>query len=177
MTEISGTNLQAWYVVATKPRQEVVAQEHLMRQGYSTLLPVLHFRKRQRGRWQRVTEPTFPGYLFVELEPGCDDMAPIRSTQGCRGLVRFGQQPAAVPEQVMQVLRLSANTQLLPDDELEDPFSRGDVVRIEEGPFQGLSAIYCMKKGADRVQVLISMLGRAQHLNIDINSVSVETSA
>ena len=173
MTENSSTNTREWYVVATKPRQEATAQENLTRQGYSTLLPTLHFKKRRRGKWQQVTEPTFPGYLFVELQPGCDDVAPIRSTRGCRGLVRFGQQPAAVPEQVMHVLMLSANTQLLPDDELKDPFSQGDVVTIEEGPFQGLSAIYCMKKGADRVQVLISMLGRAQLLSIDINSVAV----
>ena len=172
MAENTGTNLLLWYVVATKPRQEAVAQDHLIRQGYSTLLPTVHFRKRRRGKWQQVTEPTFPGYVFVGLEPGRDDMAPIRSTQGCRDLVRFGQQPAVVPEQIMQALRLSANAQLSLDEERKDPFSPGDVVTIEEGPFQGLSAIYCMKKGADRVQLLMSLLGGAQRIDIDINSVS-----
>ena len=112
------TDFLAWYVVATKPRQEAVAQDHLMRQGYSTFLPTLRLRKRQRGKWQEVTEPTFPGYVFVGLEPGSDDMAPIRSTQGCRGLVRFGQQPAMVPEQIMKTLNVTANTQLSSDNDL-----------------------------------------------------------
>ena len=174
MTENSATNLRAWYVVATKPRQEATAQEHLTRQGYSTLLPTLHLKKRRRGNWQQVTEPTFPGYVFVGLEPDRDDMAPIRSTQGCRGLVRFGQRPAVVPEQIMQALRLSANSNFSPDEELKEPFSPGDLVAIEEGPFQGLSAIYCMNKGADRVQLLISLLGGAQRISIHIDSVSAQ---
>ncbi len=172
MTENSSTNLRAWYVVATKPRQEAVAQEHLIRQGYSTLLPTLHFKKRRRGKWQQVTEPTFPGYVFVGLEPGTDDMAPIRSTQGCRDLVRFGQQPAVVPEDIVKVLQKGNSAQGASSDEVANPFSPGDVVMIEDGPFQGLSAVFRMIKGADRVQLLITLLGRAQHLNIDINSVS-----
>lgn len=172
MAENTDTSGKAWYVVATKPRQEVVAQDHLQRQGYATLLPTLRLRKRQRGKWQEVTEPTFPGYVFVGLELGRDDMAPIRSTQGCRDLVRFGQQPAVVHEDIIRALQMGNSAQGASADEIKDPFSPGDVVLIEDGPFQGLSAIYCMNKGADRVQVLITLLGRAQHLNIDIDSVS-----
>ena len=168
-TDASGI---AWYVVATKPRQEVVAQEHLQRQGYATLLPTLRLRKRQRGKWQEVIEPTFPGYVFVGLEQGRNDMAPIRSTQGCRDLVRFGQQPAVVHKDIVKALQMDNSAQGASSDEVKDPFSPGDLVTIEDGPFQGLSAIYCMNKGADRVQVLITLLGRARHLNVCIDSVS-----
>ena len=167
-TDASGI---AWYVVATKPRQEVVAQEHLQRQGYATLLPTLRLRKRQRGKWQEVTEPTFPGYVFVGLEPGRNDMAPIRSTQGCRDLVRFGQQPAIVHKDIVKALQMGNSAQGASGDGVKDPFSPGDRVTIEGGPFQGLSAIYCMNKGADRVQVLITLVGRSQHININIDSV------
>ena len=172
MAENADANSKAWYVVATKPRQEVVAQEHLQRQGYATLLPTLRLRKRQRGKWREVTEPTFPGYVFVGLELGSDDMAPIRSTQGCRDLVRFGQQPAVVHEDIIKALKSGHSAQGASADEVKEPFSPGDLVTIEDGPFQGLSAIYCMNKGADRVQVLITLLGRAQHLNVCIDSVS-----
>ena len=172
MTDNSGANTRAWYLVATKPRQEATAQEHLIRQGYSALLPTLNFNKRRRGKWQRVTEPTFPGYVFVGLEPGRDDMAPIRSTQGCRDLVRFSQQPAVVHEDIIKALQMGNSAQGASADEIKDPFSPGDVVMIEDGPFQGLSAIYCMNKGANRVQALITLLGRAQHLNVHIHSVS-----
>lgn len=172
MAENTDTSGKAWYAVATKPRQEVVAQEHLQRQGYATLLPTLRLRKRQRGKWQEVTEPTFPGYVFVGLELGRDDMAPIRSTQGCRDLVRFAQQPAVVHEDIIKALQAGNSAQGASADEVKEPFSPGDLVRIEDGPFQGLSAIYCMNKGADRVQVLITLLGRSQHINVDLDSVS-----
>ena len=172
MAENTGTNTRAWYVVATKPRQEAVAEDHLMRQGYSTLLPTVHIKKRRRGKWQQITEPTFPGYVFVGLEPGRDDMASIRSTQGCRDLVRFGQQPAVVHEDIVKALQMGNSAQRDSNDKAKDPFSPGDVVMIEDGPLQGLSAVYCMNKGADRAQVLIRLLGRAQHLNINIDSVS-----
>ena len=172
MLENTDTSGKAWYAVATKPRQEVVAQEHLHRQGYATLLPTLRLRKRQRGTWEEVTEPTFPGYLFVGLELGRDDMGPIRSTQGCRDLVRFGLQPAVVHEDIIKALQICNSAQGVSADEVKDPFTPGDLLTIEDGPFQGLSAIYCMSNGADRVQVLITLLGRAQHLNVDIYSVS-----
>ena len=172
MTENTDKSGRAWYVLATKPRQESVAQQHLQRQGYATLLPTLRLRKRQRGKWQEVTEPTFPGYVFVGLKLGRDDMAPIRSTRGCRHLVRFGEQPAVVHEDIIKALQLGNSAQGASADEIKDPFSPGDVVMIEDGPFQGLSDIYCMNKGANRVQALITLLGRAQHLNVHIHSVS-----
>jgi len=108
----------------------------------------------------------------VGLELGRDDMAPIRSTQGCRDLVRFGQQPAVVHEDIIKALQAGNSAQGASADGVKEPFSPGDLVRIEDGPFQGLSAIYCMNKGADRVQVLITLLGRSQHINVDLDSVS-----
>ena len=158
-------------MVATKPRQEAVAHEHLSSQGYKAFLPQLRLKKRCRGKWQEVTEPTFPGYIFVALELGFDDMGPIRSTQGCRELVRFGQKPALVPNNVIQALEHSNQLQAS-DSAAKYPFSPGDMVTIDSGPFQGLSAIYAMAKGADRVQLLITMLGQEQRVNLFVNDIS-----
>ena len=88
--ETDKASAASWYVVATKLRQETVALQNLKRQSYEVFLPQITLRKRRRGKWQEVIEPLFPGYLFVALEAGVDDAAPIRSTLGCVGLVRFG---------------------------------------------------------------------------------------
>lgn len=108
----------------------------------------------------------------MALELGSDDMSPIRSTQGCRALVRFGQKPAVVPNNVIQALHQSNQLQAS-DDAAKDPFSPGDVVSIESGPFQGLSAICAMAKGGDRVQLLIAMLGQEQRLSLSLNDISM----
>ena len=51
----------AWYVVATKSRDEGIAKVNLERQGYLVFLPTISLKKRRRGHWTPVTEPLFPG--------------------------------------------------------------------------------------------------------------------
>ena len=94
-----------WYAVATKARDEAIAKANLERQDYQVFLPVISLKKRRRGRWMPVTEPLFPGYLFVSLVLGADDPAPIRSTVGCIGLVRFGQTHTPVPSSFIAALQ------------------------------------------------------------------------
>ena len=72
---IGVTGMHHWYVIQTKPRQESVAIENLERQGYAAYCPKMAQakRRRQRQRWQKVIEPLFPRYLFVQLAMGIDD--------------------------------------------------------------------------------------------------------
>ena len=158
-----------WYVVTSKPRQEHVARENLKRQGYRAYLPQVVMNKRRRGVWGPVTEPLFPGYLFVCLTLGQDDPAPIRSTVGCMGLVTLGKVLAPVPEPVMATL-------LNFGDELRQPaaaFNPGDLVWLEDGPFEGLEAVFDMSRGADRARVLIELLGRQQRIEVSVNHLTL----
>ena len=158
----------AWYVVATKSRDEEIAKFNLERQGYLVFLPTISLKKRRRGHWTPVTEPLFPGYLFISLIFGDDDPAPIRSTVGCVGLVRFGQTYTPVPSKLITTLKVAADT----GSAAPAPFQSGDAVRLMSGPFVGLEAIYDMAKGEERAQVLLEMLGRVQRLTVETDSLS-----
>ena len=68
-----------------------------MRQGSVALIPILHFRRGRRRKWQQLAELTFPGHVFAGLEPGSDDMVPMPSTQECRYLVRLVSSPRLSP--------------------------------------------------------------------------------
>ena len=160
--------MSAWYVVATKPRQEVLAEQNLCRQGYSVMVPKVTLRKRKHGKWQQVVEPMFPGYLFVQLAFGRDDAAPIRSTIGSLGLVKFGQHHVPVPEAVIEPLINMGNEPLNADA----GFSEGDRVRLEQGPLAGLTAVFKMTKGEDRAQVLITLLGSAREVMVPLDDLS-----
>ena len=153
----------AWYVVATRPRQESIARDHLARQGYRVLLPEISLKKRCQSRWVQVVEPLFPGYLFVQLAFGQDDAAPIRSTRGCRDLVRFGEHHPPVPAIVLEALMGQAGSVM----EAGPLFTAGEPVRIENGPFAGLTAVFDMPQGDDRAQVLLEMLGKVQQVVVD----------
>ncbi len=55
---------QAWYVVLTKPKQELRAQENLERQGGMVFLPMFASERIVRGKRVVRQEPLFPR-LFV----------------------------------------------------------------------------------------------------------------
>ena len=157
----------AWYVVATKSRMEGVAKLNLERQGYSLFLPRVSLKKRRQGQWTLVTEPLFPGYLFVWLTLGTDDPAPIRSTAGCVGLVRFGVAYTPVPPELIAGLEAAGTT----DDPAPAPFLSGDAVRLISGPFTGVEAVYDMAKGEERAQVLLEVLGRVQRMTVEMDTL------
>ena len=157
-----------WYAVATKARDEAIAKANLERQDYRVFLPTISLKKRRRGRWVPVTEPLFPGYLFVSLVLGADDPAPIRSTVGCTGLVRFGQTHTPVPSSLIAALQGTSDGAL--DTPL--PFNQGDKVRVVAGPFAGLEAVFDMPRGEDRAQVLLELLGKVQRLTVNQDDLS-----
>ena len=159
----------SWLLVATKPRSEVVARQHLERQGFEVCLPQITLRKRKQGTWQQVTEAMFPGYVFVGVVLGEHDIASIRSTQGCLQVVRFGGQLVPLPLRVMQQLMAhdSAPKQHSPT------LSAGQAVRIEMGPFAGLGAVFERHQGADRVLLLVRVLGEVRPVAVPAETVGV----
>lgn len=160
---IAGKN---WYLVYTKPRNESVAEEHLNRQGFTTYLPRLHVTRKHRGKLVGRIEAMFPRYLFISLDTETDNWAPIRSTIGVSSLVRFGNLPTVVPDELIEVLmeREDASGVLT----LEAPdFKTGESVRIFEGPFKDYEAVFLAKNSNERVVVLLEILGKESRISIN----------
>lgn len=163
----------AWYVAQTRPRQEAVAELNLQRQDFTCYLPRFTRRKRVRGHWQSVTEPLFPGYIFVNLDLTQGHIAPLFSTKGIKTLVRFGLQYQPFPDAGIDYLRQQEMLQTKTDDEgLPLPFHEGDAVRILNGPLAGLQGVYQCTRGQDRVLVLIHILGAEKPVEVPVDSVS-----
>ncbi len=163
--------MRTWSVVFTKPRQEAVARENLARQAFLPYLPMLKQPKRLRGRWVEVVEPLFPRYLFVALDFGVQDLSPIRSTLGVVDLVRFGPEPATVPEGIVESLMAAEDPAAACHLVRAEPFQKGDRVTIAAGPFAGIEAIFEAPTGKGRVAVLLDLLGRVARVQIDRNHI------
>lgn len=163
-----------WYLVFTKPRQELVALENLERQGYRCYLPQWQVEKKKRGRqkaeWATVTEPLFPRYLFIELDTGPTGpgWGPIRSTTGVTSLVRFGLHPAKAPLGLIDTLR-AMQAQHLQD--AARPLVPGDVVSLREGPFAGLQAVYQCQDSNARITLLLEVMSRPVRVQVEAGSV------
>ena len=155
-----------WYAVCCKPRQETVAEENLLRQGFRVYLPRIRIRQRRRGQWLDAVEVLFPRYIFIRLDPQRRSIAPVRSTRGVVGLVRFGGQPAVVPDAVMDALlqRADAASGLHPDK--RPLFSAGEPIKLVDGPLSGMEGVFTQMDGDKRVIVLLELLGKANKVTV-----------
>jgi transcriptional antiterminator RfaH len=158
--------MKRWYLVHTKPRKERLAEENLQRQNWEVYLPLLLCRRRRRGVWTEVVEPLFPRYLFIRLEPGVDNIGPIRSTTGVSSLVRFSDEPAVVPDDIVDALRRTSDP-VSGLHRAEGPlFKSGDKVVIDKGPMADLQAIFVASTSEERVIVLLDLLGKENRVTL-----------
>jgi transcriptional antiterminator RfaH len=149
-----------WYLVHTKPGGELTAQANLSRQNYEVYLPRILQPSRRDGRWRDRIAALFPRYLFLRLHEGWQSLGPVRSSVGVSGIVRFGLQYAVVPDEIVSGLRAREE----PDTGLHrmtrpPALTPGETVGINGGPFDGLQGIFERDAGADRVIVLLRLLG------------------
>lgn len=159
-----------WYLVYAKPRQERVAQTNLERQGYPVYLPLARQARRRHGRTLSTIAPLFPRYLFVHLDREIDNWAPIRSTLGVVSLVRFGQLPAPVPDELVQFLRGREDPEGLHVLTV-DEYKSGARVRITAGGMAGYEGIFVAPSSRQRVVVLLDILGKQTRTVIEAGSI------
>src|SRR5215469_3576547 len=161
-----------WYLIYTKPSSEALALKNLARQHYQPYLPRIMQSVRRAGRRYERVVALFPRYLFLRLNEGQQALAPVRSTVGVAGIVRFGLRYTIVPDRVIDDLqaradpatglhRLSIGVQPTP----------GAAVRIRRGPLDGLEGVFERAAGADRVIVLLRLLG--QHACVCVPADSI----
>ena len=161
-----------WYLIHTKPSSEAVALSNLERQGYEAYLPRVVQMLRRSGRRHERIGPLFPRYLFLRLNEGQQALSPVAFTTGVAGIVRFGRSFAVVPDHVIHDLKARADQHTgLHRLTCRSTPAPGAPVRIRLGPFDGLEGVFEREAGADRVIVLLKLLGQNAHVCVSVDSV------
>ena len=111
---------QDWYVVLTKPKQELRAQDNLERQGGVVFVPMFANERISRGKRVVRQEPLFPGYLFLQSDTQSELLSKVRSTFGVRQLLTFAGQVMTEDSRIIEDRRQRSNTA-----NLIQPFSVG----------------------------------------------------
>lgn len=163
---------ERWYVVYTKARLEAIAREHLTRQRFDTYLPLVETPKRKKGQITSIVSPFFPRYLFVRLKLASDNWAPIRSTRGVCGLVKFNGVPKPVPDEFVTMLKSNENAEHLQSVLLPE-WQSGDEITIEQGPFSGYRCIFQQRRSADRVAVLLNIIGKPTQATLNYQDLQL----
>lgn len=160
-----------WYVAQTRPHSENKASEHLRRQGFDVYLPRYLKQRRHARRVDTVAVPLFPNYLFVAVDLSTQRWLSIQSTIGVARLVRDGDRPAPVPQQVIDTLRSHEDENGLIRLRRAPRFAPGDKVRVVEGAFSECLGLYEGMSGEARVKILLELLGRKVRVVVDSNVI------
>lgn len=156
-----------WYVVHTKPKQEVRAESNLRAWEVETFAPkIIEYRSRPyTGEKTRMVKPLFSGYIFARF--AADRMLhKVYFTRGVHCVVNFGEKPTPIDDEVISMIRSRAA-----EDgfiRLGEDLKRGDKIVIKDGPFKGLSGIFEHgMKHSDRVKVLLTAVNFQSHVLVD----------
>lgn len=163
--------MNRWYVVRTQPRRDERAAEHLGRQGFRVYLPCYTKRRRHARRVETVAAPLFPGYLFVQIDLGRARWRSVNGTIGVIHLVCHGEQPAPVPEGIIESLRAHEDENGLHTPASLMVLNPGAQLRIVDGAFYDCVGIYERMTADERVILLLDLLGREVKVRLPIGAV------
>ncbi|MGY6631645.1 MAG: transcription termination/antitermination NusG family protein [Wenzhouxiangella sp.] len=156
-----------WHAVFCKPKQDAIAEEHLLHQGFEIFRPKTQTRIRRNGRRVLLTESMFPRYLFIHLDSQGEDWTPIRSTRGAVGLVRMGLHTPVIPDPVIQMLRERCDEQGVVNLAGQIDFQPNDLVEIIDGPCAGYRALFQSRSSEERVIVLLTLLQHERSVELE----------
>lgn len=158
-------NLFQWYVVRAKPRQELRALANLANQQITAFMPRLTVTKIRRGKRTQVIEPMFPGYIFVELDQYASMYHKVKHTFGVAKIITFGEQPAIVPQPLID--ELQSITPETTEGVAESTPQIGATMEVIDGPFKGMLAKIIGLDGDSRCIVLLDWLHQQVQAGFD----------
>lgn len=148
-----------WYAIQSKPNKEQALCEQFQSRGIEVFYPQI--RVNPVNPRARKIRPYFPGYLFVHVDLDEVGLSVIRWIPFARGVVSFSNEPASVPDNLIEAIRRRVDEVNRDGGELLETLKPGEPVLIQEGPFAGYEAIFDVRlPGKERVRVLIQLLSQ-----------------
>ncbi|WP_418140344.1 transcription/translation regulatory transformer protein RfaH [Marinobacter sp. MA] len=155
-----------WYALQYKPAQGDRALQHLQNQDITCFYPKITVEKIKAGKRTKKLEPLFPGYLFVNLEQTDPVWVKLRSTRGVLRIVGFANKPAAIGDDVIHHIRGSLDSVAE-----QGGIKPGQAVQLNEGPFEGINAIFQSYDGEARAIVLINFMQKQQRVKVPVSAI------
>jgi transcriptional antiterminator RfaH len=169
-TSLALVDNPVWFCLKAEPKREHLAATALRRRfGIECSSPRLRFRKLTRRGPIWFVEAMFPGYLFAKFVYSTQHRA-VESSHGVRGILRFGERLATLPDDTITALQSKAGTEEVVT--VDSSLKIGQPVQLIEGPFQGLEVVITQLLPArERIRVLLEFLGRSLEMEVPAEKV------
>ena len=143
-----------WFVVYTRPQQELKVTKQLSAMGIKNYCPTITLVKQYSDRKKKVIKPLIYSYVMVHLEE-----KEREKVFSCYGIVRylfFLGKPAVVPASQINLMQLKLKG--VYNDVKLTRLSMGQSHTIDEGPFSGVTG-KVVQTDNKKVKLEIASLG------------------
>ena len=171
-----------WYTIQTLSGQEMKAEKSLRKRIIEEemgefideiLLPMEKVVEVRGGTKKVSLRKLYPGYIFIQMKLYDEEkrLLPtpwdfVRNTQGIIGFLG-GERPIATPTEEIEAIK----TQITEAEESEKPrvnFEIGEVVKINDGPFQNYTgAVEEIDAEAGKLKVTSDIFGRSTPVELE----------
>jgi transcriptional antiterminator RfaH len=164
-----------WYLVQCKPNAAQTAIRNLENQSFTTFLPMQESTQRKGNVFQRQIRPLFPGYIFIQLDPGQGSWRQVNNTRGVAHLVQLSTEPSVVPSSIIKALLARCDERGIIRHASKTKVSSlqtGDEAQITRGPFSGIVATVTVLEPDDRIYVLLEIMGQTTKVAFDADALA-----
>lgn len=159
------------YMLRVVPNRELATEEKLTSRGVVVYLPKeTETRKTGWNRHRSCTVAIFPGAIFIpEFEADLRRLKAI--ADAIIGYIRFESLPVVIrPKMMAEIVRFEKLLDV-PAGQRKRAFYVDQVVRIEQGQFEGWMARVARLDRNHRLTVLVNMFGRMVHVELNEDQV------
>lgn len=173
-----------WYVLRVASNREEQVKESLQRKVTledlknvigRIVVPVEQVKRIRGGKQKVLKRKLYPGYVFMEIEPGEDGKISekawflIKETIGVGDFV--GTEGLPVPMSDTDVAKMLSEVEKAAEQaaaNIKVDFTKGDVVKIREGAFENLEGtVDSIDTERGVVRVILNLFGRSTPVDIE----------
>lgn len=144
-----------WYVIYTKPRNEKKVAERLENSGYEVYCPLVKTLRKWSDRKKKVHIPMFTSYVFIHMEEREHETV-IRDPGVLSFIFWLGKLAIVKDYEIEAIKEIETNAEDIKVSSLK--VKKGQLIRINEGPFKGLHG-KITDVGKNIVVIYIEQLG------------------
>ena len=161
-----------WYALYVQPRKEKVVHRELQKRDFECYLPLKKEIRKWADRKKQVELPLFTSYVFVKIEE--HKQWDVLQVPGAVKFIWFGGKAVPIPEHQIESIKIliarDIAFELIPQQ-----IRKGDLVRIKEGPFEGLVGTVLRNDNKTRFLISVNSIGTDIRLEIgEEDLISIE---
>jgi transcription antitermination factor NusG len=168
---VSENSTPRWYAAYTRSNHEKSAAEQMGKRSIEHFVPTYEAVRTWKDRRMRLDRPLFPGYVFVRI--ALENRLKVLVVPGVVRLVGFDRQPAALPNEEIEMLRTAVNRRL--STEPHRYLTVGRRVRIVRGPLEGFEGVLLRRKGRTRLLLSLDLIRQSAAIEVDDSDVEAST--